>query len=543
MNLRLIPLAFFAAVGFLSAAEPVSVDSKITAATVFLDRAEITRVAEFEAPPGGGSFRFDDLPASINGGSLRLEGTGGFTLVDLKHNSRLVTEEPRERLRELEEERETLERSLRTEEGLIRRLDGEASFVHAVAARFTTVPKEGPAPEPSPQTWRDLLAFQQEELARVDGARLEAEARVRDLKEELRRVMDEIGNLGRGREKRVHFADARIEKATAGPVRLELRYVVYGAGWSPAYDLRVDSEGEAIELTYFGEVRQSTGEDWQGVELRLSTAKPMIGGRPPELRPWFLRYLEGMPRSAFQAGLEEKLAYAEPAMADSVGQLAPMEMRETTVETGATASTFAIALPADVPADSSRSRVVLKQASFPAEFHYTAVPKLSPFAYLEAIATNSTDFPLLPGTASVFLDGSFVAETGLDMISPAEEFQVALGIDEGIKVERRMVEDLADKTGIIRNKKKLRFAYRFEITNNKPRVIELLLRDQLPKSTDDSLKVELVDPRINPADTSIILDDQGFIEWTFAIKPGRETAARLEYTVEFPEDKTVLGLP
>ena len=40
--------------------------------------------------------------------------------------------------------------------------------------------------------------------------------------------------------------------------------MIRGATWSPAYDLRVDTETDSISCTYFGRVTQSTTEDWEG---------------------------------------------------------------------------------------------------------------------------------------------------------------------------------------------------------------------------------------------------------------------------------------
>jgi hypothetical protein len=46
------------------------------------------------------------------------------------------------------------------------------------------------------------------------------------------------------------------------------------------------------------EVRQSTGEDSEGVTLKLSTAQPSIGGREPELSPWFINKLQPLVATA-----------------------------------------------------------------------------------------------------------------------------------------------------------------------------------------------------------------------------------------------------
>ena len=40
-----------------------------------------------------------------------------------------------------------------------------------------------------------------------------------------------------------------------------------------------------------GEVRQRTGEDWSNVRLTLSTARPSVSARLPELDPWFIEFV------------------------------------------------------------------------------------------------------------------------------------------------------------------------------------------------------------------------------------------------------------
>lgn len=45
---------------------------------------------------------------------------------------------------------------------------------------------------------------------------------------------------------------------------IQVRYMIRRAGWSPAYDLRVDTQTDTISCTYYANVTQSTGEDWDG---------------------------------------------------------------------------------------------------------------------------------------------------------------------------------------------------------------------------------------------------------------------------------------
>lgn len=67
-------------------------------------------------------------------------------------------------------------------------------------------------------------------------------------------------------------------------VDMFLSYQVDEAQWTPFYDVRVKtSDSNKFEINYFATVVQQTGEDWDDVELFLSTAKPRSGGYLPEL--------------------------------------------------------------------------------------------------------------------------------------------------------------------------------------------------------------------------------------------------------------------
>ncbi len=45
-------------------------------------------------------------------------------------------------------------------------------------------------------------------------------------------------------------------------IQLLVSYVVSNASWTPKYDLRVSSAERTMQVSYFGMVEQSTGEDW-----------------------------------------------------------------------------------------------------------------------------------------------------------------------------------------------------------------------------------------------------------------------------------------
>ena len=57
-------------------------------------------------------------------------------------------------------------------------------------------------------------------------------------------------------------------------VKIEVKYLVTGAGWAPSYDLIAEDVNKPIELKYRAKVFNNTNVDWNNVTLKLSTANP-----------------------------------------------------------------------------------------------------------------------------------------------------------------------------------------------------------------------------------------------------------------------------
>jgi hypothetical protein len=95
-----------------------------------------------------------------------------------------------------------------------------------------------------------------------------------------------------------NFSEISIDLhvTSAGPVALQVSYVISGASWYPctffiissshisAYDVRVQGNVTKVQLIYYGHIINNTKEDWKDARLSLSTASPDISGAPPTLK-------------------------------------------------------------------------------------------------------------------------------------------------------------------------------------------------------------------------------------------------------------------
>src|SRR5205814_6824829 len=125
-----------------------------------------------------------------------------------------------------------------------------------------------------------------------------------------------------------------------------------------------------IAVDYFGQVRQSTGEDWPVVPVTLSTARPAVAQGVPELDPWYVDVVRpaAPPMARAAAAPPSMAAPAPPAAAPQPVEVA--EVAEATVDSSGAAITFTAARPLAVPSDGAPHRTLLTGVGLAADLAY-----------------------------------------------------------------------------------------------------------------------------------------------------------------------------
>jgi uncharacterized protein (TIGR02231 family) len=533
-------------------AQNVSTESaKINEVTVYSDRAEISKHLETKLEVGEYVLSFDQLPGATDLNSVRVQGKGDFALIDIRAETIQTTDTADLRLKELEDKKEELTKQIKELGMSDARINNRKAALEKILTRLTTTTTTTTAPvEMDASKWSSYLQFHNEALEKCDKEILANNQAQQNLQKEVNRIVREIESSNVQKVKFKNVATVRIDVKKAGLVQLDLRYIVHGPSWRPVYDVRADTAQNNLELTYNAEVRQSTGENWKGVTLKLSTAQPSIGGREPELSPWFINKLEPLVASAAPAALKAKSSSRSGGqmmnayVADSVkDEAAAMEVTGATVITGATAETYVIDRAADILSDNKVAKVNITKQNFTTVYRYSSVPKLSPHAYLKAKAKNKSDFTLLPGPTSVFLDGAFVANASIDLVPAGQEFWTYLGVDPSVTVERKELGRREETNGIF-GKKTVKTTYDnvFKIKNAKSSAIELVVWDQIPISDHEDIKVILEEPKYEKDSDNLKMSDGKLLEWKFNLNASEKKEVPFRFAIERPEGTIIQGL-
>ncbi|MFI5335377.1 MAG: mucoidy inhibitor MuiA family protein [Opitutales bacterium] len=557
-------LALLALVPIAALAAPVP--STISAVTVYLDRAVVTRSATAELPAGLTELTFEKLPAALNEQSLQVSGRGTAqaTILDVRAKQTYVDFTPDARVKELEDQLKGLAKQERTLDDRQGMLEAQTAMLAKIEiALFAPPTKDVPRPDLNQLT--GSLAYLTEEKAKISAEHATLDEQREELQNKTATVQNQLNELKGAGGKSYKTVTVRVSAAQAGNLDLALTYTVPGASWSPSYDARVLSADHAVALGYFGMVRQNTGEDWKDVALTLSTARPSLGGAAPVLSAWNLDVWLPRPMPVAMASRSNDLGYVQTkAGKDMYGRQGAgggMNMQRfttngpadalleaptvveanvamATVEAGATSAVFRIAAAASVPSDNTPQKVPVTSARLAANPEYLTVPKLRAVAFLTSKVANSSDFPLLAGPMNVFLDGTFVATSTLRTVMPGEKFDLALGADEGISVKHQRVQKFTEDTGLTNSGKRITYEYLVTIQNNKKTTERVIAVDQLPVSRNEKVVVKQLTPDVSELKPTA----EGALKWTLDLKPGEKRELTIKFAVEYPNEVTVSGL-
>ncbi len=275
--------------GFAAA---VDVTSSITQVVVYPSSARVTRTVKMELREGAQTVRLEGFQPVFDQNSLTVAGHGSAAVKILGTGIKeeVLKEAADERVRALEAGIQKVDDEMALLQGEGQVLDDKKAFLDSVRL-FTSgqLPKDLVAKVPTPEELTGLLAFVEngakEQAEARQGLALRQRAKTKE-RELLQAELDQVHSRG-GARKRYLTVDLECEKA--GELTLELSYATPRAGWYPLYDARAEFDKNKVALSAFAVVRQTTGEDWADVALTLSTARPSLGGRMPELSSWHLQ--------------------------------------------------------------------------------------------------------------------------------------------------------------------------------------------------------------------------------------------------------------
>jgi len=537
--------------------EPKALKSAITEVTVYADRARVTRTASVQLTADTARYAFHKLPAWIDEGSVRVniwapEGDG--ELLDVQVLKTFLA-------RPDDEEVSKAQREVQDLADQIAALDDERAVLEAQARQLDAIrvfsleklPKDAATREVKIEEYEGVVKFIGRALTENARAKRELARKRRDLQPELdarQRRLSELRQRGR-LEQRTVVVTAR---GNAGPREaiLSLVYMLPGATWEPLHELRT-TDGTAISLASFAVVTQTTGEDWAGANLALSSQRSTQTIRIPELDALLLGDGRALNRvlspkaDTFQIATDnftgqwglwndfansdaDQVEFAENRKALQARQARVVQVFEALQRQRGTTAHFQAAGKQTVRTDGRAVRLPIGTLQLEAKSRTLAAPEVSLNAARIADMVNAGRQPLLPGKVLLFVEGSFLGTTDIDFIAQGEDFTVFLGVADQIKLSRTL-DKKRSALSWSGKRKRMQVSFLVTVENLSEEAATVQLGDRVPVSQTADIRV--LDVELTPAAKP---DVKGLIKWEVALAPKQTREFRIEYLLEYRAD-------
>ncbi|KAF1758617.1 hypothetical protein GCK72_015076 [Caenorhabditis remanei] len=514
--------------------------------------AELRRTFQLDLAAGYNEVKIQNLPFDLVQDSIRVSGAGEAVIHDVsvknQEGADFVIPERVLAIKEIFEEKERAKDKINDSRTAVqKRIEGLDNLITEIAkhGKDGSFHFDGRTIE----SLNALHDYHQEKTVTLRAQIRTLDQEFRRAEEEFHRASQDYDNTGYRWRNSAQYASIVVE-SEGGSVELTITYQVNNVAWFPFYDIRVTS-GEAAEMhiTYFGKVRQFSGEDWKNVPIVLSTAKPAHGVKTlPKLGALEASIVVPEPEHQMRGGYSG-MQMMECASYDAAPQMLGRAMFKTasaTVKSSNIASEFSIGRPATIDDRTEEYKVNIGQFTLPTKLSNVTVPSRNAAAFLVANSVNSSDYPLVAGQASIFLDGAFVNKGEFEDAVVSQKFEVSLGVDPNIRVDYKPVRNYQEQSGTVEKINSQVTEKTTSVTNLRPNTVLLTIREQLPRSTDSRIKVRLESPEAKevaesspePAVGAEITPEK-ILDYTVELAPGQSGSFTVRYVTEHPQAEQI----
>jgi uncharacterized protein (TIGR02231 family) len=566
-------------------AEPIEVKSKIKAVTVFINGAQVYREARVNIKTGTNKVVIDDVSPYINTKSLQASISSGALILDVKHN--IVYNQPEIAFEPIPEKILTqisaLEDSLLYRNFGLQKIRNQINNLETEKRIITnnkTIKGEGKSD--SLAIFMQAVEFYQSKLNEIEGWLYDYKIQEHKLTKGYSKIEIDLQKLRNfsthktiepTKKEKVHQVILTVDASASAEAKVKINYLVTRAGWRPSYDLRAEGDDTPVNLTYKASIYQKTGEDWDNVDLTLSTFHQDCSFSVPELAPWKIidkatSYNRSQQVLGYQSTNSDTVSLIQNGYSNV--NFYSNTLSNTTTATFNTASSgsngvtlgafnatnnnqfiipqslvsntdktlsnveFNIDRKYHIPADGEEILMVIDNIDLTSSYNYISIPKVNTDAFLLTNITNWTALNLLPAKANIYFANSFVGETTIDPSSLKDTLIIALGREKGIQTSRKKIED-DEKSKLVGKNISREITIELVVKNNMNRGTDFVLKDQIPVSENDDIKVKVIE------DANASIDkNTGIMTWNLKLKPKEQRIVKFTYQITHDKEIDVI---
>lgn len=582
---------------------PAAANSRITAVKLFTNRAEITRISKIKLQKGLNTILIEGLPDNLYDWSIRgsLPEKYNGKIMAMEISRQALLEKRRKRITEIElklEELRDVDAGLADD---LTNIKGQEDFINSIN-EFTrqTASKDLQTRMPQTDLWSNTIDYTAKKKKELQNSSRAIQKKRRDLAKEIQKWEFELVQIGgssyfssyqkinRAMEKNIaqtqvqQYSDVTdqyaqqqsylqsdtsgiatekrlllsIYSASEEETDFSLTYMIPNTYWHMMYDFRASKKNEDIDVILYANIFQKTGEDWEGINLSLSTGEPLTNIALPYLPPWYLNSRKPYTddegdyfRSNKKAEANGKSMMAEEMdISEKKKNGAPVP--ESTIT--AAGFNFKVTFPIKQSIDSSdkyQKKLIksykLKSAK-ELKYYFESVPESSGKVFLMAKTTNRTELPWLGGEAQVFLENEFIGKVEIPNTPVDKEQDLVLGIAPDMTAKKELVKKYNDTSGVFGGNTRIIYSYKITVENSSKEQREIIVLDNFPVSNSKEIEVSVKNLSMQFLSDEEIKKtteyQQGIRKYIISLAPGAKKEITYDAVITYDKELIIDGL-
>lgn len=537
----------------LAANDKEIIKSSVSEVTVYTSGAQIYRKANFNVKPGITELIIEGVSPNIDPKSLQVKAFGNVVLIDSKYQ--VYYPEPEKPKLEglplkIRKDINLLQDSISNIQFDIKEIQDEIDVLNTsktILSNNGAIRGQGKVND-SIQLLKQAMEYYQLKMNEINKKLQILNRRMKSknstMQEMNNRLMDlqnyQSSNTPKVPEGPIHRIIVTLQSKEVVAGKLNISYLASGASWVPTYDIRSEITSGKVNLTYKANIQQNTGENWNDVQLTLSTNDPYQNKIKPDLHPWYVDYynfeaINGRYNS-YGISAAPSTQYEKKATADSGIILEESETAAnfTTVINRVLSAEYKIDLPYTIESSDESHLVLVRNVDLTANYRYYTVPKIDPGVFLVAEVLKLEDLQLVPASANIFFDGTYIGETYIDPTTMNDTLKLSLGKDPNI-IAKRIILKKDFKEKVIGNDIERTYSYEISLKNLKANTVEVVIEDQIPVTTNGEIVIEAINTGKANYDKTT-----GKLTWILDLKTKATDKMTYSFKIKYPKDRNVI---
>ncbi|MEY4927281.1 MAG: hypothetical protein RI894_1717 [Bacteroidota bacterium] len=371
----------------------------------------------------------------------------------------------------------------------------------------------------------------------------------------------ELVYLNQKQDKPVGEITLKIKSETSSILDIGFSILTNNAYWIPLYDLKASDLDKPLQLSYKANIFQTTGYDWEGVQVKVSSGNPNAQNDLPIWKPRFINismpnYYEtdsdgdGVPDMIDKIQVYNNEAKMDPngISANNGNYKQRIEINQQELSRKQEFDRKKMYLPPppppgdasvsveldladkqDIASDGQAHLIAIQALDIPAEYEYRSIPREEPAAFLLAKIVDFGKYNLVKGVANLFFGNTYIGQSVINPNTINDTLALSLGRDDKVSIKREKLSDFS-ATSFFSSTKKEKIGVEITLKNNKNTAIDVEVFDNLPISQNKDLEIEAEE-----LSGAKLEKETGKLTWNLRLKAGEIKKLRLIYTLKYPK--------